>query len=246
MAMRIATAQENNVSHRAEFLSDFLAFTGHELRNHVAILSMASRRLAYVIENRLNLEDQQEAVKRIEQSTRLLQQSALHYLMMAEMNHPDFKPDIVLVDPVRDIIDPLLYVYADLLATNQQECKIEVGYPGILIWADRSLITSVFENLLSNAIKYGNANSSILLRIEDRGVENEISIFNAGVGITPELLDGLFAPFSRGQDVSHISGHGVGLYLVRRIIEAHGGHCWVESQFGHWTRFTFTLPQRGR
>lgn len=243
--MSIAATQNHSLCPTGSFVNDILAFTGHELRNHLTVLRMASMRMHYVIEHNLNVEEQQEAVKRIEQSTKLLQQSALHYLTLAEMNQPDFKPNVVLVDPVHDIIDPLIYLYSDLLASNKQECKVEVAHPGILIWADRSLITSVFENLLSNSIKYGNPNSSILIRIEERGLEREISVFNSGVGIAPDELDRVFDPFTRGQDAAKISGHGIGLYLVRRIIEAHGGHCWVESQFGHWTRFTFTLPHRG-
>src|SRR5688572_29283147 len=111
--MTMATLHNSNITQSAGFLNDVLAFTGHELRNHLAVLGMASMRLSYVIEHKLNVEEQQEAVKRIEQSTRLLQQSALCYLQIAEMNQPDFKPDVVLVDPVRDIIDPLLYLYAD-------------------------------------------------------------------------------------------------------------------------------------
>lgn len=244
--MSIVAAQNTSLSQTGSFLNDLLAFTGHELRNHLTILRIASTRMNYVIEHNLNVEAQQEAVKRIEQSTKLLQQSALHYLTLAEMNQPDFKPDVVLVDPVRDIIDPLIYLYTDLLLNNRQECKVEVAHPGILIWADRSLITSVFENLLSNAIKYGSPDSTIQIRIEDRGKESEITVFNLGAGITPEELDRVFDPFARGEDTANVGGHGVGLYLVRKIIEAHGGYCWVESQFRQWTRFAFTLPHRGR
>src|SRR5689334_3804303 len=132
--MSVVAAQNPGHHPTDSFLNDILAFTGHELRNHLAVLRMASMRMNYVIEHNLNQQEQREAVRRIEQSTKVLQQSALHYLTLAEMNQPDFKPKVVLIDPVNDVIDPLVYLYADLLATNKQECKVEVAYPGILIW----------------------------------------------------------------------------------------------------------------
>ena len=103
----------------------------------------------------------------------------------------------------------------------------------------------MFENLLSNAIKYSRDSAEVLVGCRRQGSLIEFSIRNQGPGIPADRIGSLFQKFSRinGQDgVSKQKGTGLGLFITKTIIEAHGGSIAVSSQQGEWAEFSFTLP----
>ncbi|MRG93446.1 sensor histidine kinase [Polyangium spumosum] len=112
-----------------------------------------------------------------------------------------------------------------------------------LVLVDAARIQQVVENLLSNALKYGKPGTPIALRLRLRPREVLISVCNEGPGIAPEIVPRLFTRFQRGTSgASPIKGLGLGLYICRGLVEAHGGALWVESEPGKTTTFSFTLP----
>ncbi len=122
------------------------------------------------------------------------------------------------------------------------------------IFVDSEAITRVFINLFSNAIKYSPCSSDekkdIDCFIEYKNNNNElfVSIKDAGIGMPEELLDSVFEKFYRieSQNTKHISGTGLGLWISKEILEAHGGRIWCESKLGEGSRFNFTLPLGAR
>jgi signal transduction histidine kinase len=102
----------------------------------------------------------------------------------------------------------------------------------------------VLTNLLSNAVKYGFAHSRIDVELARRGGQLEVTITNEGEGIPEDELPRLFRRFHRTETArqSRIGGLGLGLYITRGLIEAHGGRIWAESTPGKKTSFHFTLP----
>jgi len=99
---------------------------------------------------------------------------------------------------------------------------------------------------LSNAVKYGDRDGSILVHLDRHGDEIEIAVTNHGKGIPPEDVPRLFDRFTRLDESreSGVPGLGLGLYISKGLIEAHGGRIWVESTPGENTTFHFTLPVR--
>jgi signal transduction histidine kinase len=101
----------------------------------------------------------------------------------------------------------------------------------------------VLQNLLDNAAKYMGAQPNPRIEIGQRGAENHMPVFyvkDNGIGIAPAHYDRIFGLFNK-LDVK-TEGTGVGLALVKRIIEVHGGRIWIESQEGQGSSFLFTLP----
>jgi signal transduction histidine kinase len=111
------------------------------------------------------------------------------------------------------------------------------------IMADEKLF-DVISNLIDNSIKY-TEKGSIIVKAESDGKSIKVSVQDTGHGIPPEEAKELFTKFVRGSGMAQVNpdGSGLGLYVARRITEAHGGKIWVESKgVGKGSTFTFTLP----
>ena len=96
------------------------------------------------------------------------------------------------------------------------------------------------ENLLGNALKHGAEEGEVVVRVEERDGEALISVQDSGPGIDPDHVPHLFDRFYRANTGS--SGLGLGLYISRILVEAHGGRIWVESRPGQGSTFTVALP----
>jgi signal transduction histidine kinase len=106
------------------------------------------------------------------------------------------------------------------------------------IEADRRALRTIFDNLLTNALRYTPAGGEVTLEAEERKQFIQFSVRDSGKGIAAERLGKIFDRFSSFSD----GGSGLGLALVRRLVESLGGQISVESRLGHGTTFKFTLP----
>jgi signal transduction histidine kinase len=112
------------------------------------------------------------------------------------------------------------------------------------IKADIDKIPQVYSNLLSNAIKYTPENGTINIDVAPSKFGVRVSVTDSGVGIAPEDLPNVFTKFYQAKNVNKASsrGTGVGLALVKALVEAHGGRVFAESAVGEGTTFTVELP----
>lgn len=109
---------------------------------------------------------------------------------------------------------------------------------------DPELLKIVVRNLVNNAIKYGKEGTPVKVRLESRGGEAVLSVFNEGVGISPEDIEKrLFKRFERlkQKGTEGVKGSGLGLYICKTIVEKHKGRIWAESEPGSWVKFSFAL-----
>jgi signal transduction histidine kinase len=110
--------------------------------------------------------------------------------------------------------------------------------------ADPGRIEQVLTNLLTNAAKYGDPRSNIDVTLDVEGDTAKIGVSNRGPGIWPEDIPTVFNRFLRTRSAQQRTreGLGLGLYIAKGLVEAHGGRIWVESTPGDTTTFWFTLP----
>ena len=115
-----------------------------------------------------------------------------------------------------------------------------------IIACDTEKIERIVLNLISNAIKFSDEGDEIFVEIKDKNEFVEISVKDNGIGIEDEYLDMIFDRFKQvDKSLSrNTEGTGVGLSLVKSIVELHGGSIYVESEFGKGSKFTVMLPSR--
>ncbi|MCE9668861.1 PAS domain S-box protein [Myxococcus stipitatus] len=134
----------------------------------------------------------------------------------------------------------------DVPPTLRERFRLEVSTPPPLAWLDAARVERVMANLLTNAVKYGPEDRPVLVRAFMRDDEAVVSVRDEGPGLSPEEAEHLFDKYYRTRQGSaaDTQGLGLGLYISRLIVEAHGGRIWVESQRGQGTTFSFALPPR--
>ena len=131
--------------------------------------------------------------------------------------------------------------YPDAEAAGRRlHLEVPAGLPAV--WADPERLERILMNLVSNALKYSPAESKVTIRARrgEKGVE--ISVSDAGPGITPADQIHIFERFYRPAGRRRSDSVGLGLYITRMLVEAHGGRIWVESEPGIGSTFFFTLP----
>lgn len=144
--------------------------------------------------------------------------------------------------PFEDIVKDALDIVHGQLEHNNVTVQIQPDLP--IVHGDRQRLTEVLQNLLDNAAKYMGGQSNPLIEIGQHGEEDGKSIFfvkDNGIGIAPEYHERIFGLFNKLNSQSE--GTGIGLALVKKIVEVHGGRIWVESKVGKGSTFYFTLPR---
>ncbi len=129
--------------------------------------------------------------------------------------------------------------------TTEHQIQISAPSQPIVGWWDSGRLSQVLQNLLSNAIKYSPTGGNIVVSLDADDRNARVSIADSGVGISAGSLPHVFDRFYRVEGVEHASvqGLGIGLYIVRTLIEAHGGDIFVESTPDQGSTFTISLPR---
>jgi signal transduction histidine kinase len=134
------------------------------------------------------------------------------------------------------------------LATRQGADRIVLDFPdeGLPAMADPGALQQIILNLLDNALKYGGPEGPVVVTgavLDERSVQ--VCVYDRGPGIAPEDQELIFDRFRQvdGSRKRRSVGVGLGLYIVRNLVEGHGGRIWVDSDVGQGSRFCFTLPR---
>ncbi len=128
-----------------------------------------------------------------------------------------------------------------LFKQNNTEIIFDFENEELMINADKNEIRRVISNLLGNAIKHGGENTKVIVKSQKIGKDAQISVEDNGVGLSKEDQMKLFKRFSQGTSKKRSCSTGLGLYLSRRIVEAHNGSIWVESEVDKGSKFIFNL-----
>ncbi|MDY0094587.1 MAG: HAMP domain-containing sensor histidine kinase, partial [Candidatus Vecturithrix sp.] len=221
-----------------------VGFISHELKSPLATIM----NYVYLIrEQKLGTvtEKQGKALRNIDQSIRRVVEMVRNYLSLSRLERGELEPVKTRVNVLHEVLTPVLDAL-EVVAQNQQMTFVNTVGQEIYIHADLNMMREVFENLIGNALKYGREGGMIKLSAQAEEKVVRFTVFNEGDGIEPEKLDSLFQKFTRLEDdlaARKQRGTGLGLFITKHIINAHSGEIHVESKYGEWTEFIFTLPR---
>ncbi len=220
--------------------SQFLALIGHDLRSPLANVRIGAQ-LAGRNLDAGDLDSVRQALRIIEsQSNRLVARLEALLDAVAADGHLLIRLESVDLGGLAEAaVEPFRLAARESGAGTRFEVRFQPGTPPAR--CDRVQIGQVLEHLLDNAAKYA-AGQEVTVTIEPAGAFVRVDVCDTGPGIRPEDIERVFAPFGRGQAAAGKDGYGLGLYLARNIVAAHGGKLWIARTSRSGTCFSLTLP----
>ncbi len=220
---------------------NFVSSVSHEFRTPLSVIYSAGENLSDgLIEEKEKIADYGTLIKREGGKLSGMVEQILEY---AGAKSGKRKYDFREIDIEKVIVNALMECgpIADELGTRIQN-EIHQGLRRVD--GDQSALTRAIRNLIENSLKYGNGNSWLRISAKNAQKGVRISIEDNGIGIPVRDIKHIFDPFYRAENVvdNQISGNGLGLSLVKQVIDAHGGKISVDSELGKGSRFTIELP----
>lgn len=221
---------------------DFINIVSHDLRapltgiqGHAQVLQRALRKDG---QSGRELASAQHIITGVQRMSLLIQDMVDSARMETGQLHIDKQP-VSLIPFVFDLMQGA----AGAMDVGRIKVEIPTDLPPIS--ADPNRLERALLNLLTNALKYSDPDSEVLVRAAMTSKEALISVTDRGLGIAPEDLARIFDRFYRAGDAQEkAEGLGLGLYITKMMVEAHGGRIWAKSELGKGSTFQFTLPLR--
>jgi len=226
----------------SEMKTEFVSVVSHELRTPLtSIMGFAET---------LMVSGDRPAAER-DEFLGIIQQESNRLLVMIndllDVSRMEAGRPLALTYSLVDLREVIAHVVRfQQVVTSRHQFHLALPDSGLQVEADRDKVVQILTNLISNAIKYSPKGGEIRIGGADRGDEVVVDISDQGVGMSSEELGRLFQRYQRvdRDAIKGIRGTGLGLYLVRGLVEAHGGRIWAESSPGEGSVFHFTLAKR--
>ncbi|MEA2646940.1 MAG: hypothetical protein QOE92_2023 [Chloroflexota bacterium] len=218
-----------------------VSVTSHELKTPLtAIKAMAELMLAYDLPDDQRKEMTGDIYKQAERLEALIKE----ILDASHLDSGRIQMDLGPVD-LHEAVGEALDDLETQLDGRKLTVKIDEGIPWVQ--ADAAKLRQILVNLISNAIKYSPESAPVVLHVAAEKNRVRVSVRDQGIGIRKEDRDRLFKKFQRIPDPSSrkTAGTGLGLYIVKGLVELHGGDIEVKSTYGKGSTFAFTLPATG-
>jgi signal transduction histidine kinase len=246
LASRCAIAMENaelfqQAKDAVGLRDEFLSIASHELRTPLSTLQLLLQSVERVVV-KLDSRELVAKIKRILRQLDRLTELVGKLLDVTRIGAGQLALDVEEFDAV-PVVQEIVERFAE--PARAAGSRLQLRLPELLICrADRLRLDQILTNLLSNAIKFG-AGKPIDILLQGRPSHLELTVRDQGIGIPAEHLARIFDRFERAVSSRHYGGLGLGLYITRRIVEAHRGTVQVESSPGAGSAFTVNLPRDG-
>lgn len=219
--------------------SNFVSMVSHEFRTPLGIIMSATDVLTRYFD-RLPQTKRERHLEMIVRSTKNLAGLIEEVLLLGRVEEGRLRFTPVPID-----LDKLCRTLCDeIVSATNAACPITFTAGSSLEDAvsDEAVLRHVFSNLLSNAVKYSDPGTPVEFHADRRGSDAVFTVRDRGIGIPPEDQAQLFTSFMRGRNVGTRPGTGLGLVVVQRCVQLHGGSLAIESAPGHGTTAMVTLP----
>ena len=219
--------------------SNFVSMVSHEFRTPLGVIQSSAEILSDYLE-RLSQEQREEHLASIVKSTSRMAGMMEEVLLIGQLDSGrlEFKPRALdLKTFVQQLVD-------EIHSATHHRCPIHTTTQDLpsLVQADESLLRHILTNLITNGVKYSRGGDPVLLELRWTNDELTLQVKDSGIGIPESDLEWIFHAFHRGKNVGDRPGTGLGLVIVKRAIDLHGGTIQIQSAIGMGTTVTARIP----
>lgn len=216
---------------------DIIGFVAHELRNPLSNMGLCNELLSMQLKEK-NYESMPEMIQRSKNNLERLNK------MIAELyNATKISSGNINLEKAPYHFGEMIQEAIETINILQPNYNVPVeGDGNFMVEGDRYRMIEVVTNYLTNGIKYADGSTDVLLTILKEETTVTVSVKDKGLGISEAQLPYLFERFFRAEKTKNLEGLGLGLYLCQRIILAHYGKVWAESEEGKGSTFYFSVP----
>ena len=229
--MQSIVREREEVERLSEWRSRLLAMLAHDFKSRLGVLVGA----AHLLEDFPERRGDTDMLTAIRTAGYSLSEMADNAILLARAQERKLALHRTQFD-ARDVVESVIAQHG-----NEREIVFRACSGQARVYADRAYVSRVVDNLISNAVKYSDGPINVDICVDADNVE--IAIADRGAGISPEDLPNIFKEYWRSPGaISDRTGSGIGLFIVKTVVEAHGGSISVDSELGKGTTVTLRLP----
>lgn len=223
--------------------NQLLGMAAHDLKNPLAVISGFSNFLLNQSNDKMNSEKTHQMFERINDSSSFMLKVIDDMLDFSSIESGTLSLHLETVN-IEEVIKKDLIFFESLAQKKDIQIVFNCNGPIPKVSCDVNKIGQVLNNLVSNAIKFSYQKGIVEVNITPAEYDVVISIKDSGVGMSSEVIEGLFQPFTKihSKGTSGEKGFGLGLAIVNKIVIAHHGKIWVESTLGTGATFSISIP----
>jgi signal transduction histidine kinase len=231
-----------------EFLSalkardEMMAIVSHDLRNPLAAIMLQVKLMQKSLEIKGEIPDLKDKLIRIGNSCNRMNRLIQDILDVTSIEGGKFKLNCQHFSVASLLLD-MMNSFQEIAESNGVELIQNVHNEEHVAFGDRERTGQILMNLISNSLKFTPRGGKIIVNTDEKKGDTYFSVQDTGTGISDEALPHIFNRFWQGHKVSGSLGIGLGLSIVKGIVDAHNGKIWVESAPAQGTKFTFVLPK---
>lgn len=238
--MREMNAMGQSLAATDSIQRSFVANVSHELKTPMTTISGF---VDGILDGTIPQEKERHYLQLVSEEIKRLSRLVRSMLNLSKIEAGEMQPNIVDFNLLDTVIQVVLSFESKIEANRIEVRGLDIE--PVYVSADEDLVHQVLYNLVENAVKFTNENGYIAFDLYKKESRVYVAVQNSGLGLTKEELENVFKRFyksdrSRGLDKT---GFGLGLYIVRSIVAAHGGEVEVESIEGEYCRFTVSFPE---
>jgi signal transduction histidine kinase/GAF domain-containing protein len=221
--------------------TDLINMASHEIR-HPLTLIMGFSEVLRDYGDTLDARESHEVVDKLNKAADRLRRSVVNMMEVSRLESGKMAVNSEEVD-LNHLLDSLVEELRARSVEHPFEVEVESGAEKVI--ADRDKLEIILFNLMDNAVKYSPPGAKVEVFVRRTSREVLLGVRDQGQGISEESINLIFQPFRQGEGEEYgpIKGMGLGLYIVNRLVEAHGGHVEVRSEHGRGSTFMARIPQ---
>lgn len=217
--------------------TDFISNVSHEMKTPIAVIKNSAQILQL---GTLTEEEKAEYTKMIDSAAGRLSDLITNILKLNKLENQRIVPEARTYDVCRQLCECALS-FENLWEEKEIELEMDIE-DAAMIQADESLLELVWNNLFSNAVKFTEPGGRIMVRQRSDGAYVKVSVSDTGCGMSQESMKHILDKFYQGDSSHSTEGNGLGLALVKRVLELMDAELQITSRKGEGSTFTITLP----